>query len=733
VDFVEDIMVAAVTSKTISKEDLFRLQCISGAALSPDGTRVLYAVLHVDTNKDKEFSTLYLLDLTSGETRQMTASGSSASGPVWSLDGTHFAFVSDRGEKPQIYVMPADGGEAQVITQFKQGVSGGLNWSPDGQQIAFTAGPQTDEPFDFSKPYRITRKVYRFDVEGYLDQAVRDIYVVPAHGGNATRITSDGTMNANPIWSPDSREILFLTSMYPDSFDAYYPGIRIANLNGEIRDLLGDWGKAHAANWTPDGRRIVFVGLPRGLTIGSKSDLFVMPSAGGTPENRTDRLPYHTGSSLQADFASSGFGSSLRLLSTNDTTIVRVQIGGTVQIYRVGLSGTESCEAIVKGDQMAFPIDLVDGTLLYGVSRMNDPMHLALCNDNGQKARFITTINGELLADYALPESEHLLFDGVDGVQVEGWYIKPPRGQAPYPTILYIHGGPHSAFGHTYSFDFQLLAGSGYGVLIVNHRASTGYGNAFATAIKGDWGNLDYHDLMSGVDEAIARGLADADRLGVCGLSGGGNLSCWTIGQTDRFKAAIPENPVTNWVSFYGVSDIGVWFAVEQMGGHPHEIPDVYARCSPITYAHRCTTPTLLVQAEQDYRCPAEQSEQFYNVLNANGCPVEMLRYRTAHTAAPSTGRSPAAAPTTTPCWIGSPGTSKSAKKRGVGIPTLTPVNLHLSGRCIPKGSSSFVFFRRRTQHAASLHRIRIAVVNPLKNAVSGSRHFSRYPLSSHS
>ena len=120
--------------------------------------------------------------------------------------------------------------------------------------------------------------------------------------------------------------------------------------------------------------------------------------------------------------------------------------------------------------------------------------------------------------------------------------------------------------------------------------------------------------------------MANPERLGVCGLSGGGNLSCWIVGQTDRFKAAVPENPVTNWVSFYGVSDIGPWFAVRELGGLPHEVPDVYRRCSPITYAHRCTTPTLLVQGEADYRCPAEQSEQFYAVLKASGCPVEMLR-----------------------------------------------------------------------------------------------------------
>ncbi|MBZ0277566.1 MAG: prolyl oligopeptidase family serine peptidase, partial [Anaerolineae bacterium] len=190
----------------------------------------------------------------------------------------------------------------------------------------------------------------------------------------------------------------------------------------------------------------------------------------------------------------------------------------------------------------------------------------------------------------------------------------------------YIHGGPHSAYGHMYSFDFQMLNGAGYGVLIVNHRASMGYGDAFSTAIRGDWGNLDYHDLMTGVDTAIAQGLADADKLGVCGISGGGNLSCWIVGQTQRFKAAIPENPVTNWLSMYGVSDLGVWISVEELGGHPHEVPERYVKCSPITYAHRCTTPTLLVQGEHDFRCPAEQSEQFYTVLRANGCPVEMLR-----------------------------------------------------------------------------------------------------------
>jgi len=179
----------------------------------------------------------------------------------------------------------------------------------------------------------------------------------------------------------------------------------------------------------------------------------------------------------------------------------------------------------------------------------------------------------------------------------------------------------------------QLLSGAGYGVLLVNHRGSTGYGDAFATSLAGHWGEQDYGDLMAGVDHAIALGLADPDRLGVCGISGGGNLTCWIVGQTDRFKAAVPENPVTNFLSFYGVADIGPWFAVSEMGCLPWESPEAYLRQSPITYAHRCTTPTLLVQGEADLRCPAEQSEQFFAVLAANGCVVEMLRIpNSAHT-----------------------------------------------------------------------------------------------------
>jgi dipeptidyl aminopeptidase/acylaminoacyl peptidase len=298
-----------------------------------------------------------------------------------------------------------------------------------------------------------------------------------------------------------------------------------------------------------------------------------------------------------------------------------------MELVRFDVSGT-SHVTLVDGPRSVFLVAVTDSQLVYGVSDAFTPPDLYLADLDGSNERRLTHLNEALLTELRRPTLEHLQFKGADGVDVEGWYLRPTAdgAQAPYPTILKIHGGPHAGYGHIFSFDFHMLTGAGYGVLYINHRGSTGYGADFATKIIGDWGNHDYHDLMAGVDEAIARGLADPDRLGVSGLSGGGNLSCWIVGHTDRFKAAMPENPVTSWLSFYGVSDIGPWFAVRELGGHPHEIPEVYARCSPLTYAHQCRTPTLLVQADHDWRCPPEQSEQFYTALKVAGCTVEMLR-----------------------------------------------------------------------------------------------------------
>jgi dipeptidyl aminopeptidase/acylaminoacyl peptidase len=612
---------------TIQPEDLFRLQFLQEAQFSPDGQRIAYTVSWVDAETDAERSAIWLLTWETGETQQLTVGLARDTNPQWSPDGRQIAFLSTRAdqETAQLYRIPVDGGEAQPLTDLKQGVAGGPVWSPDGKYIAFTAR-RVAEPPDPQKPYRVTRHIYRFDALGYLDHTAQDIYVIASQGGEPKRLTDDGCHNTMPLWAPDGREILYTVSMFPESH-RIYPGLRAVNSAGEIREIIHDWGYVVAAAWTPDGTQIVFIGKTIDQPIGAQNNLWIVDRAGGQPECRTADLPFQVGGALQPDMPLMSLRLPKIFISpAGEMAYVQVQVGGTVQIYRIALQGPESCQPVIVGERACFPLDMNAQHLLYLASTLHNPTTLLVADLEGGDEQALTTLNADYLAALEAATVEPLTFPGGDGVQVEGWLMRPPHGQAPYPTVLYIHGGPHSAFGHLFSFDFQMLAGAGYAVLFINHRASTGYGDEFSTKITGDWGNLDYQDLMAGVDYAIEQGLVDPDRLGCAGLSGGGNLSCWIVGQTDRFKAAVPENPVTNWVSFYGVSDIGPQFAVQELGGHPHEIPEVYQRCSPITYAHRCTTPTLLIQGEADYRCPAEQSEQFYAVLKASGCIVEMVR-----------------------------------------------------------------------------------------------------------
>ncbi len=617
-----------IDKRTLQKEDLCQLRFLNGGALSPDGERVVYAVNKINAEDDKEYSTIYLHDIASGKTRQMT-NGAAVDGlPSWSPDGRSIAFSSDRGGKAQLYLLPVDGGEARQLTNFQRGIGGGIAWSPDGGKIAFSAVADAQSPDLGKEAYRLDRTVYRFDGIGYLDDAVQDIYVLDIASGATKQLTDDRGNNSNPRWAPDGGSILYDANMRFDNSRAMTPDLKSVDLEGRQTLLLEDWASVDKASFTPDGARIVFVGRPDdGKPIGTKSDLYVLDMKTGDITCRTQSLDVGVGGRLSLDMPVAGLSLPNLLVSDDGAcAYATVQRGGTDHIYRIALQGVEDCRQITQGDCAVFPLDRHGEKLLFARTSLNSPPELFTLELNSGVSKQRTELNANMLEEIELPASEHLTWNSIDGAAVEGWYMKPPAGEAPYPTILYIHGGPHAAYGCGFHFDFQMLAGAGYGVLFLNHRASTGYGDSFSTAIKGDWGNLDYQDLMSGVDHAIELGLADADRLGVCGSSGGGNLSCWILGQSDRFKAAIPQNPVTNWRSFYGTSDIGIWFSVEQMGGHPHEIPEVYERCSPITYAHRCRTPTLMVQSELDWRCPAEQSEQFYTVLKANGCVVEMLR-----------------------------------------------------------------------------------------------------------
>jgi dipeptidyl aminopeptidase/acylaminoacyl peptidase len=615
-----------ISLRPIEPEDHFRFSFLQDAKLSPDGKSVVYAVSHtvnVGKEDEKDAAALYLLSLDTGQSRQLTSGEAVDSAPDWSPDGKQIAFLSTRSGKPQIFLIPVDGGEARSLTTLEQGTGGGPVWSPDGRNIVFSAGPA--KPIDHTRPYRVTRHVYRFNGMGYMDNALQDLYLISAQGGEPRLLVHNDCMNSAPAWSPDGSEILYMVSQFPDTY-RFLPKMYIVDLNGSSRPLAAEWGDAFAAAWMPGGEQIAFIGTPLGKQVGSKADLWVIDRRGGQPECRTSALKLHPGMNLQADMPVEITDKPQLVIGEDGFAYITVQDGGKQPIYRIALRDAEAWSPVITGERTCMPLGSRNGRLLYVSSSLVNPLDVYTAKTDGTDEKRLTHLNAAFLMGLLEPQVQPLHFTGVDGAGLEGWFMKPDSGKPPYATILYIHGGPHSGWGHIFSFDFQMLAGAGYGVLLVNQRGSTGYGEEFANQIIADWGNLDYQDLMSGVDYAIQQGLADPERLGVCGLSGGGNLSCWTVGHTDRFKAAVPENPVTNWVSMYGVSDISAWFACEELGGKPYEIPEVYARCAPISYAHKCKTPTLLIQGEADYRCPAEQSEQFYTVLKANGCTAEMLR-----------------------------------------------------------------------------------------------------------
>jgi dipeptidyl aminopeptidase/acylaminoacyl peptidase len=620
-------------TRPIAPDDLFRFRFVVTADLSPDGSRVVFAQTRVapgetDEDDEVEHSDLYLLDVESGTVRRLTFDDSTNSAPTISPDGSTVAFTSSRTEKPQLWLLPLDGGEPRKVTDLAQGVGGGAVWSPDGTKIAFTAGPQ-DEPRKPEHPYRITRTVWRFDNVGVLDDAVQDVYVLDTddEAAEPRRLTDDRFMNAMPKWSADGQSLVYAASHDPDSHELM-SRLRRVDLEGTVTDLTAPDGLVFSHAPMSDGRVVYVLDFERDKVMGSRSSLYVLDPVTGTRTQRGADIEGYIEGAIQGDNPAGRIGLGQLLLSDGDRdAIVAVQTGGEVALVRVALDGDESHTVVAGGNRVCAPVSARGNRVLFAAFGFTEPGDLHLVDlDTGEERR-LTRLNDEVLAELALPTVVPLHFPSIDGASVEGWFLQPAGAETPLPTVLSIHGGPHAGWGAHFNFDHLMFAGAGYGVLLVNHRASTGYGEAFATAIRGDWGNLDYADLMAGVDNAIDEGLADPDRLGICGISGGGNLTGWVIGHTDRFKAACPENPVFNWFSMYGTSDVGADFSVRELGGTPYEAEDVYRRCSPITYADRCTTPTLFLQHESDYRCPAEQTEQFFTVLRVNGVPAEMLRF----------------------------------------------------------------------------------------------------------
>ena len=612
----------APTGRPLRQDDIFKARYVVGAALSPDGGAAVYVLseTHGSGEEERQATSLWQVSTRGGRPRRLTGEAGDDSTPRFAPDGRSVFFLSTRSDVQQVYRIALDGGEAEQLTDLPQGV-GTFDLSPDGRTIAFTALAAPPQPPGPNDHVRVSRSWYRMDGMGYLQDMGQAVYRMPSRGGKPKPITGhDGVIMAL-AFSPDGTRLGYLISGM-EHHEFMRGSLRVVDVAGENPQTVADDQAFMSFFWCND-RQLGFV-APPGDDLSRQFQLFVIGIDGKRARSRTADFDIAVGGLIQTN--SPAFRTPGRSLVAGDAVYLPVTDGGQAQIRRISIAGARGCETVVAGERVTALLDGNDRSLLLAVQTPNAPPELALFDLESGTERTLTRHNRAWQARIAWPEVEHVTARVTRGIEVEGWVLKPAHESPPYRTILYIHGGPHAGFGLSYNDDFQELVGAGYAVAYCNPRGSTGYGDAFSTAIVGRWGKPELQDFDAFLDKLVAEGIADPDRLGVTGVSGGGHLSGWLIGNSRRYKAAVPEQGVYNMLSMWGVSDAGKALISLEMGGDPHRVPDRYWALSPLAHAHKCRTPTLLIQGENDLRCPMEQAEQFYTALEAAGCKVELLR-----------------------------------------------------------------------------------------------------------
>ncbi len=630
---------STTSARPIQPEDLLALKTIAEAQISPDGTRVAYVLTEIDAEEDEYRSTIWIVPAEGGEPVQFTRGPKRDTAPRWSPDGRRLAFLSTReGDKPQLYVMPVDGGEPRKITALDEG-AGPAEWSPDGSTLLFAAKVLTEQPPADEKarkrweqrPKVVTKAHYKDDGSGYTFDGRTHLFVVPAEGGEPRQITDGDTNDRMPAWSRDGTMIAFVRDRFGTA-DYNLTDVWVVGVDGgNPRQISHGIGRAVWPAWSPDGTTIACYGTDtqeHGLGD-PELRVWTVSTEGGAPaaERRLtagyDRSVYAVptdGSAPAPIWAADGATITFTASDAGNVHLVRVAVAdGSVRPVAAGERQITAFSAVPAAGRIAFVGGMPD-----------NPADVYVCTWDGADERRLTRVNEAALAGLVLPRVERRTFDGPNGA-FEGWLVRPVTGSGPAPLLVHIHGGPHGYVGNTFphsSFYWYVLAARGWAVIALNPSGSGSYGRAFAHSLRGRWGEYDLPEQHAAVDALVAEGLADPDRLAVTGYSYGGYMTSWTVGHTDRFKAAVVGAPVTNLESMYGTSDIAMWFEPWEMNGDLFENRETYRRLSPITYVDRVTTPTLILHGEADDRCPIGQGEEFYIGLVAAGkAPAEFVRY----------------------------------------------------------------------------------------------------------
>ncbi len=622
-------------SARFAPRDLFGLEVATDPRISPDGRYVAYVRRQNDPMTDRAVPSIWLIDTRTGAHTPLVAGPGAHTSPRWSPDGRRLAYVSaTEGGSAQLFVRWMEGGATARVTNLPD-TPGSLSWSPDGRRIAYTlfvpdegtklgAAEPKPEGAKWAEPLQVIDRVtFRSDGQGVLKPGAPKIFVVPAEGGAARQLTFGRYHDEGPLsWSPDGATIYFSADRTPgwerNAQESEVHALDAAT--GAIRTLTARKGPDGEPVASPDGARIAYTGFDdRGFGYHNVV-LYVMNRDGSAPRALTIALDR---SVERPVWAADGRSVYVSYADRGEVKVARVGLDGAVRTVAQGLTGA-ALDRPYSGGEFSVARD---GAVAFTGGDASAPADIGLAR--GTTRRMLTRLNDSLRAGKRMGEVRRVSAKSShDGREIDGWLTLPP-GYAPgarVPLILEIHGGPHAAYGPHFSTDDQLYAADGYAVLSVNPRGSTSYGAEFANLIHHKYPGDDYADLLSAVDAVIASGVADPDRLFVTGGSGGGVLTSWIVGKTNRFKAAAAQKPVVNMTSQVLVADNPTYFSRYWFGKFPWEDPQAYWARSPLSLVGNVTTPTLVVVGTEDYRTPVSEAEQYYTALQLRGVPTALIK-----------------------------------------------------------------------------------------------------------
>ena len=622
-------------NKIFQGRDLFDLQYATDPQIRPDGRTVAYARHSFDIMTDRGRSSIWLVDTRSGAQTPVVAGAGSHSSPRWSPKGDRLAYVSSAEEgRPQLFVRWMQTGQTAKLAELLDAPDA-LTWSPDGKWIAFTMfAPEEKKPLGEAPPKPenakwaaplevITDITYRADGAGYLKPGYTHVYVVAADGGTPRQLTFGAFNEQGPLaWAPDGSYIVATGNRNenwrrePVNSELY----RISLADGQMTQLTNRNGPDASARVSPDGKTIAYLSFEDKFMGYQNVELYVMNVDGSNARSLTSSLDRSVDA---VEWVPNGRDLYIRYDDRATTKVARVGLNGKVTPVAQGLSGASLDRPYTGGD---FSI-ANDGTIAFTSGSGARPSDVSI--SLGGRSKRLTDLNEGSLAGKTLGQVQHLAVkSSFDQRPIDAWLVLPPDfdRNKKYPLILEIHGGPFAAYGPAFSTDNQLYAAAGYVVLYTNPRGSTSYGDEFANLIHHKYPGNDYDDLISCVDAAIAQGFVDPGNLFVTGGSGGGILTAWIVGKTDRFKAAASQKPVINWASLVLTTDGGAFMTKYWFGKTPWEDPQSYWERSPLSLVGSVKTPTLVVVGDQDFRTPLSDSEQYYQALQLAGVPTGLVK-----------------------------------------------------------------------------------------------------------